>query len=544
MNDTQQNNRTWSDAFGLVLFGVGALASSLLVLAMVQDPMTGQASTKTAAMGHARLGAGGAGPASVMSLACLLLGAAQFLGHQGALRVTRHLVGVLGVVVGLSIVLGAFSGFAGGRFGVVVGGGLADLASAPLATLVGLGVISCAVWAVWMTPTRAEAWERAQEIEKPAVSLQAKADGVTSEESAALALDGGSDTYSETVESPYPEDVRVHGQIPDGAAALVAEETTNHVETEEEPGSEDRGERSPVGPEGAAEAAQESGAVPLEADVRDERTAGEDLAFDDDATATELDSATGHGSEDELTPGQDFEEAEPAESFEVDGEEPLEGEELEDTADEVSEGEDVEGEEEDWEEDEELEGEDVEYEEEELEEDDAAGYEEDEGEPLEEDDSENEEEEVEGGLEDEAEAEAEAEDEIEEEAAGDYEEAAQLEDGEAAEDLESSDVSEEQGDLFDMEGDGATESEVILEPQARPAEETEEILMKAADLFLDRDRVAVSLLQRQFQLDFEESCAVLDELQERGLIGPYLGGNRRDILLTREEWLERVEGAT
>ena len=68
--------------------------------------------------------------------------------------------------------------------------------------------------------------------------------------------------------------------------------------------------------------------------------------------------------------------------------------------------------------------------------------------------------------------------------------------------------------------------------------------MKAASLFLDRDRVAVSLLQRQFHLDFEESCAVLDELQEMGLIGPYMGGNRRDILLTRDEWLEQVGGAS
>ena len=68
--------------------------------------------------------------------------------------------------------------------------------------------------------------------------------------------------------------------------------------------------------------------------------------------------------------------------------------------------------------------------------------------------------------------------------------------------------------------------------------------MQAADLFLERDRVAVSLLQRQFNLDFEECCGILDELQEMGLIGPYLGGNRRDILLSREEWLDHVSEMT
>ena len=39
------------------------------------------------------------------------------------------------------------------------------------------------------------------------------------------------------------------------------------------------------------------------------------------------------------------------------------------------------------------------------------------------------------------------------------------------------------------------------------------------------------------QLDFDQACAVLDQLQERGLIGPYMGGRTRDILLTPEEWL-------
>ena len=68
--------------------------------------------------------------------------------------------------------------------------------------------------------------------------------------------------------------------------------------------------------------------------------------------------------------------------------------------------------------------------------------------------------------------------------------------------------------------------------------------MQAADLFLERDRVAVSLLQRQFNLDFEGCCGILDELQEMGLIGPYLGGNRRDILLTREQWLDHVSEMT
>jgi hypothetical protein len=69
------------------------------------------------------------------------------------------------------------------------------------------------------------------------------------------------------------------------------------------------------------------------------------------------------------------------------------------------------------------------------------------------------------------------------------------------------------------------------------------LLSEIGCLFIERGRVAVSMLQRQYGMDFDAACKVLDDLQEMGLIGPYLGGQRRDILLTRDQWLERVSQA-
>ncbi|MBI5362680.1 MAG: hypothetical protein HZA53_05840 [Planctomycetes bacterium] len=97
-----------------------------------------------------------------------------------------------------------------------------------------------------------------------------------------------------------------------------------------------------------------------------------------------------------------------------------------------------------------------------------------------------------------------------------------------------------------------TEREVILTPPAVAAERTHKtpngtltgervaLLAEVGCLFIDRGRVAVSMLQRQYSMDFDDACRVLDELQDMGLIGPYLGGQRRDILLTRDAWLEKV----
>ena len=85
-----------------------------------------------------------------------------------------------------------------------------------------------------------------------------------------------------------------------------------------------------------------------------------------------------------------------------------------------------------------------------------------------------------------------------------------------------------------------TEPVVELEPQPRRTLEPTAQAMRAADLILEESRVAVSMLQRTLGLDFEGSCNVLDELQDLGFIGPYIDGKRRDILMSREEWLEAV----
>ncbi|MCE9595507.1 MAG: hypothetical protein K8S98_15070 [Planctomycetes bacterium] len=86
---------------------------------------------------------------------------------------------------------------------------------------------------------------------------------------------------------------------------------------------------------------------------------------------------------------------------------------------------------------------------------------------------------------------------------------------------------------------GPSESE-SAEVVAGDMSEEDELVFKAGVLFLERQRVAVSMLQREFSLDFEAATRVLDRLQAAGLIGPYLGGQRRDILLTLEQWRSRA----
>jgi hypothetical protein len=114
-------------------------------------------------------------------------------------------------------------------------------------------------------------------------------------------------------------------------------------------------------------------------------------------------------------------------------------------------------------------------------------------------------------------------------------------------------ASEPQARELALGADRATESEPESAPESEPQVEltpaaprsrsrltVDEIVFKAGCLFVERQRVAVSMLQREFGLDFDAATSVLDQLQRAGLIGPYLGGQRRDILLTMDEWQELV----
>ncbi len=105
-----------------------------------------------------------------------------------------------------------------------------------------------------------------------------------------------------------------------------------------------------------------------------------------------------------------------------------------------------------------------------------------------------------------------------------------------------------------------TERDIVLQPKAAPVaepapkvapatkvdieptelSEEDELVYKAGLLILDRQRVAVSMLQREYGIDFEQATKLLDRLQAAGLIGPYLGGQRRDILLTLDQWRGRT----
>jgi len=325
-------------------------------------------------------------------------------------------------------------------------------------------------------------------------------------------------------------------------------------------------------------------AVPIEVSDALEQVEDEDLEEDelledpdeeeleDSYAAADLDEEEDED-EEELEEDEELEEtlaADDSDEDEDDEEEEYEEEEeLEETlaADDSEEDEDEEEEYEDEEEleetlaaddsDEDEDDEEEEYEEEEELEETLAADDSDEDEEEEYEEEEEPEEELEETLaaddseEDEEEGYEEAEEELE---ADEPETVLEPAAAAAAEAAEAAAAAEVQMDLFDepaapqaaepvaVADSGDSEPEVVLAPQVAVGDGARKIsaqlLTDAGNLLVTEQRVAVSMLQKRFALDFDQSCVILDELQQLGLIGPFVDGAPRDILMSSEEWLE------
>jgi S-DNA-T family DNA segregation ATPase FtsK/SpoIIIE len=68
----------------------------------------------------------------------------------------------------------------------------------------------------------------------------------------------------------------------------------------------------------------------------------------------------------------------------------------------------------------------------------------------------------------------------------------------------------------------------------------DEMLPAAVDVILETGQASVSMLQRRLKLGYARAARIVDEMEERGIVGPFVGSKPRSILVTKEQW-ERMK---
>jgi len=64
----------------------------------------------------------------------------------------------------------------------------------------------------------------------------------------------------------------------------------------------------------------------------------------------------------------------------------------------------------------------------------------------------------------------------------------------------------------------------------------DELLPQAVDVVLETGMASVSMLQRRLKLGYARAARIVDEMEEKGIVGPFQGSKPRNILITKEQW--------
>lgn len=68
--------------------------------------------------------------------------------------------------------------------------------------------------------------------------------------------------------------------------------------------------------------------------------------------------------------------------------------------------------------------------------------------------------------------------------------------------------------------------------------EEDELLMDAIDVVVEGGQASVSMLQRRLKLGYSRAARIVDQMEERGIVGPFEGSKPRQILISKEDWQE------
>jgi S-DNA-T family DNA segregation ATPase FtsK/SpoIIIE len=71
-------------------------------------------------------------------------------------------------------------------------------------------------------------------------------------------------------------------------------------------------------------------------------------------------------------------------------------------------------------------------------------------------------------------------------------------------------------------------------------EDTDELFQEAVSVILDSGQASISMLQRRLRIGYARAARLIDDMEERGIVGGYEGTKPREILITREQFDKNI----
>ena len=81
-------------------------------------------------------------------------------------------------------------------------------------------------------------------------------------------------------------------------------------------------------------------------------------------------------------------------------------------------------------------------------------------------------------------------------------------------------------------------------PDMPEEDDSDELLPAAVEVILETGQASVSMLQRRLKLGYSRAARLVDQMEERGYVGPFEGSKPRQLLITKAKWQEMRMGGS
>jgi S-DNA-T family DNA segregation ATPase FtsK/SpoIIIE len=69
-------------------------------------------------------------------------------------------------------------------------------------------------------------------------------------------------------------------------------------------------------------------------------------------------------------------------------------------------------------------------------------------------------------------------------------------------------------------------------------DDADEALPQAIKIAVESGQISTTLLQRKLRLGYSRAGRIMDQMEQRGIVGPSVGSKPREVLITRQQWIE------
>ena len=93
---------------------------------------------------------------------------------------------------------------------------------------------------------------------------------------------------------------------------------------------------------------------------------------------------------------------------------------------------------------------------------------------------------------------------------------------------------------YDEEVMEEIERQAVADKSGKSADEegSDPMLPQAIEAVIDAGQASTSLLQRRLKLGYARAARIVDQMEQRGVVGPFEGSKPRQVLISKQQWME------